>query len=621
MKQLFIILLLIMPLCILQAQEQTNAGLGQRYMPDSDPNLNPSWDWRTSASQRVHYQTDNGIGYRDVYTPFFTQGHPLNTVSEKDMEPADGWVLVYKDFGTETSAPELPFFVLYNKYLGILRVMIHNSRDVGYNQFEMRLYFKSQSYTGGVLTFSDPTNTALDDYDKGKSEIFLTSANRFGGWIWGDFQLFGYDPNISSSTQLRLDVYGVNISNVNLSSTEFTIDEVLSDANPGGSKKSVDILDAASKGAKFFSDLFKLTKAWGEASSKEAAADRNPWWKARVDSYVSGGLTNGRAVVEIFAAVSSLAGFVKTFVGGKDKALPRQPMSFEGNISFKGSITTSPLPVFSRDFGLTYIGNGSSPSDYYRPLNNIKWGVFSLNTKPTVDPYYDEEIRCFWNSHWNECECDDDYSPPPYGSSFSHYQFANISYSVNPYAGMTLSSIKLAYVFDNKEPTDFYSITAFRDVKASSPSGIAVQLTFTINGTTANYDNEIVVLKVYPFKSSGNRKSTGRTIRDDSDCDGNNRLMTTTNDPTKAIIAPNPADESVSISYKLSENEQVKVISIFDLLGRKVATIENNEPVGKRFITNEWDLSNDQGNKVAEGTYIYNIHTSQRVMKGKIIVK
>ncbi|MEM9982530.1 MAG: hypothetical protein AAF734_08540, partial [Bacteroidota bacterium] len=556
---------------ILQAQEQTNAGLGQRYMPSDDPNLNANWDWTTSAGHTAYYQTSSGIQSRTIYTPFFTNGHPLNTVTEKDMEPADGWVLVYRDFGTASAAPELPFFVLYNKYLGTLRVMVHNSQDVGYNQFEMRLYFKSQSYTGGILTFSDPTSTALDDYDKGKSEMFLTAANQFGGWIWGDFQLFGYDPDMSASTQLRLDIYGINISDVNLNSTAFTIDEVLTDANPGGSKKSVDLLDAASKGAKFFSDLFKITKAWGEASSKEAAANRNPWWKARVDSYVSSGLTNRRAAVEVFAAVSSLAGFIGSFIGGKDKPLPRQPMSFEGNIAFEGSITTSPFPIFSRDFGLAYIGDGPNPSDYYRPLNSIKWGVFSLNTKPTVDPYYDEEISCDWNSHWNECECDDDYSPPPYGSSFSHYQFANISYSFNPYVGLTLSSIKLAYTYDNAPPTDFYSITDFRDVKASAPSGIAVQLTITINNTTAYYDNEIVVLKVYPFAGSGNSKSTGRTIRDDSDCDGNNRSMAATNNPNEAIVAPNPADESVNISYKLSENEQVTTISIFDLLGRKVA--------------------------------------------------
>ncbi len=621
--QLMVVILLIFTQTTLKAQEEKDRVAIKRYMPVGDPNLNPNWDWTVSGSgHTVYYQTSNGINNRLIQVPFYTSGHPLNTVGEKDMYPEDGWVLAFRDFGTASAAPDMPFFALYNKYRGILRVMVYNSQSLSYNKFEMKLFFKSQSHTGGIFTFSAKEKAFLDDYDKTKSEIFLVEAPSFNGWIYADFQLFGYDPNMSSNTQLRLHINGINMSSQNLESTEFTLNEILSEANPGGEKSGGDLLGSLNKGSKYYKNVDKAAKNLRATVSKQESEGKDPWWKNILKSAV-GTKSSPKGISKIAPIVGGLVGFFTSFIGGKDDPAPREPMNFEGVLKFKGTITTSPFPLYSIDFGLSE-GNGANPPDYYRTVQPITWGVFSLSTQPIINKWHRCEEICWYDSHWDDWDCRDDYV-------FVYRKLGSFGYVFNPNANLQLVSVKLAYTYVNAVtssvgPTPFYSISNFNNLEyEGSTNAVAVELVLKTKSPTKYYDNDIIVYKTYPFKTE--RKNIQNWYS--HYCENNYFLSSDSllkNDirvSKEGITAiPNPAKNDLNIYYAKSLITNTKNINIhiYNFTGQQVATISGQEEssgIGKA----HWDLLDNSGNKVPPGIYIYHVVTEQGIKKGKIVVE
>ena len=65
-----------------------------------------------------------GSGYGTISTglPYFKSESPAgkdfwsDVEGGRDMNPEDGWVCVFRDFGTPERPQSYPFFILYNKY-------------------------------------------------------------------------------------------------------------------------------------------------------------------------------------------------------------------------------------------------------------------------------------------------------------------------------------------------------------------------------------------------------------------------------------------------------------------------------------------------------------------------
>ncbi|MDE3059007.1 MAG: VCBS repeat-containing protein [Bacteroidota bacterium] len=69
---------------------------------------------------------------------------------------------------------------------------------------------------------------------------------------------------------------------------------------------------------------------------------------------------------------------------------------------------------------------------------------------------------------------------------------------------------------------------------------------------------------------------------------------------------PNPFNPSTKISFTLPLNKQI-TLAVYDILGREVRTLINNEGYSKGIHSVVWDGKNDQGSAVASGTYIYRL--------------
>lgn len=83
---------------------------------------------------------------------------------------------------------------------------------------------------------------------------------------------------------------------------------------------------------------------------------------------------------------------------------------------------------------------------------------------------------------------------------------------------------------------------------------------------------------------------------------------------------PNPFNPITKISYELSVNEFIS-INIYDIKGDKIKSlINNNQEAGYRFVN--WDSTNDLGDNVSAGMYLYTIQAGEfRKTKKMILLK
>ena len=90
--------------------------------------------------------------------------------------------------------------------------------------------------------------------------------------------------------------------------------------------------------------------------------------------------------------------------------------------------------------------------------------------------------------------------------------------------------------------------------------------------------------------------------------------------PQKFIIKPpypNPFNPIVIIEYQLKESTNIS-LSIYDLLGRKIKTLESNYQLeGLKKI--RWDATNSSGETVSSGVYICKIQVNDIIEKRKVI--
>ncbi|MBH11133.1 MAG: hypothetical protein CMG74_12445 [Candidatus Marinimicrobia bacterium] len=81
---------------------------------------------------------------------------------------------------------------------------------------------------------------------------------------------------------------------------------------------------------------------------------------------------------------------------------------------------------------------------------------------------------------------------------------------------------------------------------------------------------------------------------------------------------PNPFNPTTSLRFDLPEVTDVTV-TIFNMLGQKIKTfIMNDTPAGYHSI--KWDATNDYGNPVGAGVYLYQLRANQFVMSRKMVL-
>jgi hypothetical protein len=330
--------------------------LGSRPLLPNDPNLDVNWDW-TSQNWEVFFRNANGgVGRVSTLNPFFDGGQKVygNTnQQEADIFPRNGWMLVCRDFGTPTDANAYPFFALYNKFRGILRVGILRTVDVQSSYQQISLNFSNATSTTLPKLFKFAGNQV--DFNNGNANTtFQQSAITFAGvqeWMIADFNVQGYSADISDFAAINISVSEVTQSDIQLAG-KINLDGTAQPQAAGSSTLGV---------LKNVNSFYSTTKSTVEAALKAPVT-----W--------SSGPT---------AFLTSVLKLVNGFSGGGGGSTYN--IKLDGTLTQNGTIkTTSPKTSFS--IYLKPVDNTSA----YRALQVIPWGVFNIEGIPLYDLRYYE---------------------------------------------------------------------------------------------------------------------------------------------------------------------------------------------------------------------------------------
>lgn len=427
-----------------------------------------AWDWTIPVSQTV-YLNDGGVIPRAVNLPYYAfDGFAtnLNNPNGPDVLPVDGWVLLYRSFGNPSCGTNMPYFILYNRYNGILRVFFYND-------------LTPQTFTFGQITM-DETNTtdaSLLNFDGGDLNHSLVTVDLIGPeqWSYADFSLTTFDPNSHTDATLNFNLNGITDTSLTLSGG-LTLDQVEQNGQVAGAyDKTKNAIGAFNSN---YSDISKAAKAINDQANKNKGA----WWSSAVNALTSGGVA--------FAAgdIWGVVGFIHSFLGGGKTTAP--PLHFQGQISATGTLQST-SEVYS--FILRVPGEPhSNPNDLSLPIYDTKLGVFNAGV-PDINRYEivgdcGTDIICIFNN------------PKDYESA------TPLTIQLNPSiltdATVTVSA---AYTFDFSAPVTVAQTQATNSTVSlnlsgqfnNDPSGVAVKLTIQPNSAPSGQE-PITVIMNYP---------------------------------------------------------------------------------------------------------------------------
>ena len=81
---------------------------------------------------------------------------------------------------------------------------------------------------------------------------------------------------------------------------------------------------------------------------------------------------------------------------------------------------------------------------------------------------------------------------------------------------------------------------------------------------------------------------------------------------------PNPFNPFTKISYNISENTDV-TLSIYDMRGRMIKSLVKKNQTAGRYLV-EWNATDDYGNNVGAGVYIYQLRSGNKTFSQKMIL-
>ncbi len=387
-KNIFAIFLFLVPICLFSQSQSLNKIL-DGTVPTDDAQWDPNWDW--TANITYSYYIQGAPVYNSMRLPYFSNNGPAaddfhhgpdDSYSEvRDIYPEDGWVCLFRDFGTPQRNTDFPKIVLYNKYRGIIRFFYWiQDLNQDYNYAIVRLRRQVASEPFALFTFMDNENPYLDNYMEDRNETAVGKVLE-GEWNYVNIPVIGFDPNLPEDAKFYFEIYGVKKSEVKLV-LEGDFENVVDTAGVHRSKNNFNMGEVLNIGIQAYS-TYKTFKTYDKErhniikNTKPGGVWASEWF---------GNILNSIAASSVFStfvpALLPFASFFDGIVGG-GKEKQAQPLHFKMDGTIDGEITFEPLlhTFMLRVPGSNHLGNDNIPF-YDKPL-----GLFSLKTRPTYKVY------------------------------------------------------------------------------------------------------------------------------------------------------------------------------------------------------------------------------------------
>jgi hypothetical protein len=305
-----------------------------------------------------------------------------------DYRGSDGWELYYNTFTTARKAND-PFFIIYNRYRGVMRLYYYMvpksgaSTDVVTFQLDLR----GTTNTSRILNFEQGELVNFDQLNTISTKVQNEKIVQSGTWYAEEFEL-AYDPMLASTSyvanQLRWSMYSTAVSQITLDGTQKgTIDGTIQTPNPTGSGLFGTLLKGAiSVGTGQLGLLATGSKTLGNFFSKKLGPLKLEDVKNGVEEAAKGESKSGGK--SIFNAI---LGAIKG--GSNDPGFSEQKVNLKLNtqINLTGSITQSPEGMFNPVVFISGTQGLQNIAPDYIPNYAASLGVFNISNTPTVKIY------------------------------------------------------------------------------------------------------------------------------------------------------------------------------------------------------------------------------------------
>ncbi|MFZ4798655.1 MAG: hypothetical protein ACOYMA_14245 [Bacteroidia bacterium] len=162
---------------------------------------NPS-NFRVLSTVRSPFWPPTGGSSNSNLSRFYTTFSYSNSLNTVDCQPADGWELLAKEFGTPTDPQNCPFFCLYNRYTGVIRAFflmgqVPTSPQNG-AKIQMQHFTDVTHRESAIFSHLYPITKTVEQFIKGTIATNPNSyVNQQDFWQYADFPM-AYDPCVCS---------------------------------------------------------------------------------------------------------------------------------------------------------------------------------------------------------------------------------------------------------------------------------------------------------------------------------------------------------------------------------------------------------------------------------------
>lgn len=397
-----------------------------------------SFCFRTGLNESPFYKIDNLEELREA----------------KDMRWEDGWELIRRFVGlTETNAytasnPEHLYVVLYNKYTGILRVLLLACRGADYNAAKITLKFHGTSQMKtDLLELSREQVSALN---KNFTPVVFTAASKYinenNKWFYADFPMM-FDPctcNYKSKLNIASELIATSTINI-----EGGITGDILTKNVGGKAQ---VEKQGSYSWKDFASTVngKVTAVHGSIDKFKTETQKMAENFSRTDTagkknaigQFADLLKDNKFLKTGLSAVpwlKSAIGLIDVFSGGGKSSAPQEvkllPLSVNLTAKLNGTISTT-NPYHDIIFTNPGSKDAALDPDIY-PYYNEVMGIFNLLQTPTL---YKQK-----NTAYRE---DYDGNTVRIDENRFKIDLSTIKYVLNPAADVTIQNMKAAILIE-----------------------------------------------------------------------------------------------------------------------------------------------------------------------------
>ena len=343
--------------------------------------IQPEFDW-----ENIDYMP-TPTGTTPIPTPWIGQGSLVGTYDLdilNDKKKSEGWCLLYNSFSTDPKVYQPnPYFILYNKYRGIMRIFYYATD--GFVQTSSNVIDNLSIISSHPTRMFNYTDKEIIDAGSNRNSLQHIQPKPFDGslplashrWYMTQYEL-AYDPNINSipydQIALNFNLNFIDINNITLNGTSASeLKGTIGEQSEGELSHAFNsTLKAGGKVA--LSNIgYYLLKKGVDKNGKNVFGIKEKTYNSILKNI---GDVASKSVGGVWGAAIGL--FNSILFGTKTSPTPlyatiNTEMKAEGTLSQKGSFPAMPITLYMPGTNMPSNAPGRLPI-YNKPL-----GVFNIN--------------------------------------------------------------------------------------------------------------------------------------------------------------------------------------------------------------------------------------------------